>query len=92
MSEHAPNTTLTSATIGIAATACRSLLAMSAMAASANLLAFGLNTAVTFGLGTRGLLGASTNQQVSAALPTLATPAGWCERARAAKPLDNLAL
>ena len=47
------------------------------MAASANLLAFGLNTAVTFGLGTRGLLGASTNQQVSAALPTLATPAGW---------------
>ena len=44
-----------------------------------NLAAFGVNTAVTFGLGTRGLLGARTNKAVSAEFPTLCTPApgGW---------------
>jgi hypothetical protein len=46
-------------------------------AAGANLLAYGLSTAVTFGLGTRGFLGARTNKEVSAAFPTLCTPAGW---------------
>jgi hypothetical protein len=45
--------------------------------AACNLAAFGVNTAVTFGLGTRGLLGARTNKAVSAEFPTLCTPAGW---------------
>jgi hypothetical protein len=40
-------------------------------------LGFALNAVVTFGLGTGGLLGARTNKQVSAAYPTLTTPAGW---------------
>ena len=42
-----------------------------------NLAFFGVNTALTFGLGARGLLGAKTNSAVSAQFPTLCTPAGY---------------
>ena len=42
-----------------------------------NVLAYGANAFVTYGIGTFGMFGFQTNAQVSALYPTLVTPASW---------------